>query len=123
MTRTRGEIHALGLGLALLLSGCATAPPPTGLLDDAAEAVAAARAAQADEYAAVELGQAEERLAAARLAMDDHDYARARTLAEQAELQADLANARSRATLGRAQVKAASDENARLRRELLGGRR
>ena len=122
MTRTRGEIHALGLGLGLLLAGCATAPPPVGLLDDAGEAVAAARAAQADEFAAGELGQAEERLADARLAMDERDYAQARRLAEQAELYADLAGARSRAAAGRARVKAASDENARLRRELLGGR-
>jgi hypothetical protein len=123
MTRTHGEIHALGLVLALGLGGCASAPPPVGLLDDAGRAVAAARAAQADEYAAVELGQAEERLADARLAMDERDYADARDLAEQAELHAELAGARSRAAAGRAQVKAASDENARLRRQLLGADR
>lgn len=123
MTRTRGEIHALGLVLGLLLGGCASAPPPVDLLDDAGQAVASARAVQADEYAAVELGQAEERLADARLAMDERDYAQARDLAEQAELHAELAAARSRAAAGRAQVKAASDENARLRRQLLGGDR
>ena len=123
MTRTRGEIHALGAALGLLLAGCASAPPPVGLLEDAGQAVASARAAKADEYAAVELGQAEERLADARLAMDERDYAQARELAEQAELHADLAAARSRAAVGRAQVKAAGEENARLRRELLGGER
>lgn len=123
MTRTRGEIHALGLVLALWLGGCASAPPPVGLLDDAAGAVAAARAAHADEYAAVELGQAEERLADARLAMDDRNYGEARDLAEQAQLHAEVAAARSRALQGREQVKAASDENARLRRQLLGGDR
>jgi hypothetical protein len=120
MTRTRGENHALALVLGLTLAGCASAPPPVGLLDAAGQAVAAARSAQADEYAAVELGQAEERLADARLAMDERDYAQTRELAEQAELHADLAAARSRAAAGRAQVKAASDENARLRRQLLG---
>ena len=123
MTRTLREIHALGAGLALLLAGCASAPPPVGLLDDAGQAVASARAAQADEFAAVELGQAEEQLAAARIAMDDRDYAQARDFAEQAELNADLAAARSRAAAGRIKVRAATDENARLRRELLGGNR
>ena len=123
MTRTLREIHALGPVLALVLAGCASAPPPVGLLDDAGQAVAAARAAQADEFAAVELGQAEEQLAAARLAMDERDYAQARDFAEQAELNADLARARSRAEAGRIKVRAATDENARLRRELLGGNR
>jgi len=123
MTRTLRDFHAPGLALGLLLAGCASAPPPVGLLGDADQAVAAARAAQADEYAAVELGRAEEGLAAARLAMDERDYAQARALAEQAELQAELAAARSRAVQGRAQVRAASDENARLRRQLLGADR
>ena len=122
MTRTLREIHALGLGLGLLLAGCASAPPPLGLLDDAGAAVEAARGAKADEYAAVELGQAEEQLAAARLAMDERDYADARRLAELAELNAELAGARSRAAVGRLKVRAGTDENARLRRELLGGR-
>jgi predicted nucleic acid-binding Zn-ribbon protein len=122
MTRTLREIHALGLGMGLLLSGCASAPPPVGLLDDAGAAVEAARGAKADEYAAVELGQAEEQLAAARLAMDERDYAQARDLAEQAGLNAELAAARSRAAAGREKVRAGTDENARLRRELHGGR-
>ena len=122
MTRTLREIHALGLGLGLLLAGCASAPPPVGLLDDAAAAVETARGAKADEYAAVELGRAEEQLAAARLAMDERDYADARTLAEMAELDAELAAARARAAVGREKVRAGTDENTRLRRELLGGR-
>jgi hypothetical protein len=123
MTRTLRENHALGLVLGLMLAGCASAPPPTGLLDDAGQAVESARAAQADEYAPVELGRAEEQLAAARLAMDERDYAQARDLAEMAELDAELAKARSRAASGREKVRAGTDENARLRRELLGADR
>lgn len=120
MTRTRLEIHAAGLGLAVLLAGCASTPAPVGLLDDADMAVAAAREARADDYAPVELGFAEEKLAAARAAMDDGDYATAASQAEQAEINAALARARSRAAAGRAQVQQQTEENARLRRELLG---
>ena len=93
-----------------------------GLLDDAGLAIESARSVKAEDYAAVELGQAEESLAAARIAMDERDYAQARDLAEQAELHAQLAAARSRAVSGRERVRASTEENARLRRELLGGR-
>ena len=79
----------------------------------------AARAARADDYAPVELGFAEERLADARLAMDEGDYEVARVEAEQAEVNAALAAARSRAARGRKAVQAQAEENARLRRELL----
>ena len=118
MTRTRPEIHVLAL--VFLLTGCASAPPPTGLLEQADAAVAAARQVHADDFAPVELGFAEEKLAAARLAMDDGEYAQAQALAEQAELNATLAGARSRAAAGRAAVQKQSEENASLRRRLLG---
>lgn len=122
MTRTRSEFHAAGvaLALALALAGCASTPPPTGLLDGARLAIANAREARADDYAPVELGFAEERLAAARRAMDERDYDLARAEAEAATLEAALAQARSRAAAGRAAVRRQSEENARLRRELLG---
>jgi hypothetical protein len=125
MPRIFREIHACGLGLVLMLVGCASTPAPLGLLDDAGRAVAAARDVRADDYAPVELGFAEEKLAAARAAMQERDYAAAQQLASQAELNGMLAAARSRAAAGRASVQAQSEENARLRRELLGegGRR
>jgi hypothetical protein len=119
MTRTRSEIHAVLLAVALVLAGCASTPPPTGLLNGAESAVAEAREVGADDYAPVELGFAEERLAAARQAMAERDYELAREQAQAATLEASLAQARSRAALGRAAVRRQSDENARLRRELL----
>jgi hypothetical protein len=120
MTRTRREIHASAVALLLLLAGCASAPPPRGLLDQAERSITAARELRADDYAPVELGFAEERMAAARSAMAERDYDVARAQADQAELNASLAAARSRAAAGRAAVQAQSEENARLRRELLG---
>jgi predicted S18 family serine protease len=120
MTRFRREIQASALVSAMLLAACASTPPPTGLLDEARRAVADAREARADDHAPVELGFAEEKLAGARAAMEARDYATAASLASQAELNAQLAAARSRAATGRAAVQAQSEENARLRRELLG---
>jgi hypothetical protein len=120
MTRSRRENHALVPALLLLLGACASTPPPTGMLDAAERAIADAREARADEYAPVELGFAEEKLAAARAAMGERDYDDARSRAGQAELDAALALARSRAAAGRAAVRSQSEENARLRRELLG---
>jgi len=105
--------------VALVLAGCASAPAPLGTLEEAERAIAAARAARAEDFAPVELGFAEERRADARLAMDAGDYEQARIEAEQAEVNAALAAARSRAAQGRAAVQAQAEENARLRRELL----
>lgn len=114
----------LGLSLALaamsLLAACASTPPPRGLLDGAERAIADARSAQAEDFAPVELGHAQERFAAARVAMSERDYEAAAQYALQAEVDARLAQTRSQAASGREEIKRRTDENARLRRELLG---
>lgn len=120
MTQPRREIHAAVLAAALSLGGCASTPPPTGLLNAAETAIEDARQVRADDYAPVELGFAQEKLAAARQAMDEGEYDLARIRAQDAELNASLAVARSRAAIGRAAVQRQSQENARLRQELLG---
>src|SRR5688500_2788951 len=56
MRATRGI--AVTFLLACLLAGCATLPPPTAEVDAAQAAVAAATAADADQYAAHDLGLA-----------------------------------------------------------------
>lgn len=120
MTRIRREIHAAALFAVLMLAGCASTPPPTGLLDAAELAISNARDARADDFAPVELGFAEEKLALARRAMAEREYEDARMIAGEAELNATLALARSRAAAGRAAVRKQAEENERLRRELLG---
>lgn len=102
------------------LAGCASTPPPRGLLDGAERAIAEAREARAEDHAAVDLGRAHERLAAARGAMAERDYDLAAQYAQQAEVDARLAQQRSRAAVGRAEIQRRSEENARLRRDLLG---
>ena len=102
------------------LAGCASTPPPRGLLDGAERAIADAREAQAEDHAAVDLGRAHERLAAARGAMAERDYPLAAQYAQQAEVDARLAQVRSQSATGRAQIQQRTQDNARLRRELLG---
>ena len=103
-----------------LLAACASTPPPRGALDAADLAIENARKLGAQDYAPVELGRAEQRLTAADAAFAGRDYAAAQLHAAQAELEAQLAQYRSRAATGREEVRRRIDENARLRRELLG---
>ncbi|MCF7202737.1 DUF4398 domain-containing protein [Pseudomonas oligotrophica] len=79
--------------LALLLSACASDPAPSEQLRLTAAALQQARAIGATDEIA-ELALAEAKLSEARLAMAEGDHRQARLLAEQAELDARLAEAR-----------------------------
>lgn len=79
----------------LLLSACASTPPPDAQLAVGRAAVERANGPAAAE-APVELAAARDKVARAQLAYADKDYALARQLAEQAEADATLAEAQSR---------------------------
>ena len=83
-------------GLALLLSACAsTAPPPREQMAVSKAAVENASGQGAAE-APAELALARDKMARAQLAYNNQDYQLARQLAEQAEADALLAEARAR---------------------------
>ncbi len=92
-------------------------------LSAADAAIGAAREARAAEFAPVEFGFAQDKRRAAAVALDNRDNAGAQRLALQAAADAELAEAKSRAAMGRNQVQQKGRENAELRRELLGGDR
>ncbi|WP_274389966.1 DUF4398 domain-containing protein [Azospirillum doebereinerae] len=93
---TRGWPVAAALSAALGLAACATdVPPPTAQLGASSQAVAAAERANALQYAPVELQSARDKLAAADAAMRADERTKARHLAEQAQVDAELATARS----------------------------
>jgi hypothetical protein len=102
MKRFRCILTAL---LLTLLAACATTPPidPT-LLNDARSAISQAEVAGAQEYSPLELRFARERLEAARMAMDMEDPVQARRLADGAQIEAQLALARTQAALARAEL-------------------
>jgi len=90
------------LGL-LMLSGCASTPqPPTQALQAAEMAITTAEQARVADYAAPELGEARQKLAAANAAVQAKNMTQAQRLAEQARVDAELAVARN--DVGKAKI-------------------
>jgi len=91
----------------LVMVACASVPqPPTEELQAAELAIANAEKARVADYASPELGQAREKLTAARSAVVQEQMDEARRLAEQARVSAELASAKAEA----AKAKAVNDE-------------
>lgn len=105
--------------LLVLLAACATTPPDPRLLNNAEQAIEIARQAGAEEYAPLELRFARERLDAARFQLDNNQATPARRLADEAEIEAQLALARSRAAQARAELAQRQRELERLRMDLV----
>ena len=115
----RGRLAAAALLLALA-AGCASGPPPRDTLLSAEAALARAEEARAADFAPMDLDFARRQHAAAVAALQERDGDAAARLAIQAELNAELAAAKSRAAAARADVQRLTGENAALRRDLLG---
>ena len=106
------------LVLALALAGCATLPPPTTELSEAAQAVARADAADAQQYAPQDLDRARTALSRAQAAMTGGNERDARALAGLAAASADLAHARSARAVADATLAQRRAEVASLRERL-----
>lgn len=113
----RSGAAALLSGL-LFLAACASMPPPTSQVADARAAVARAAAAGGSEIAPAELKLAEGKLNSAEQAMVAEDYPRAMRLAEQAQVDAALAEARVLATKAQKASTESQDANRALREEM-----
>ena len=105
--------------LLVMLTACATTPPDPRLLDNAEKAIRTAQGAGAEEYAPLELRFARERLEAARFQLDNNQAEPARRLADEAEIEAQLALARSRAAQARADLAQRQQELEALRGDLV----
>lgn len=80
----------------LALSACATAPePPTRALQAAESAIASAEQDRVATYASAELREAREKLTAARAHVRDEEMVKARYLAEESLVHAELAAAQA----------------------------
>jgi len=90
--------------LITALSSCATLPPDPTLLNNARAAISQAEMAGAQQYSPLELRFARERLEAANEALELDDPGQARRLADGAEIEAQLAMARTEAALTRAEL-------------------
>jgi hypothetical protein len=87
---------AAGFAGALMLAGCASTPPaPTAQLQAAQQAIANAERMDAGRDAAVELGEARTKLAAADAAVREENMAAAARLADESRVAAELAAAKT----------------------------
>jgi hypothetical protein len=95
--RIVGQNWLPGLLGLIIISGCSTTTPPTDTVAQAELAVRAARDARAADLAALDLKGAQEKLERARQAMSAKKYDDARRFAESAQVDAELAEAKSEA--------------------------
>ncbi|MDT8997752.1 DUF4398 domain-containing protein [Paucibacter sp. APW11] len=112
-------LSAAGLLIAAaLLAGCASAPLPSSQLAVAEAAVQSANTRSTSESAGVELQIALNKLAAARTAVTAQDYDSARRYAEQAQLDALLAERRAQAVRNRRAAQETQDAARALSEEI-----
>jgi len=99
------------------LSGCASETPPINMISTADTALNQAMAVKASEYAPVEMQRAMDKLGRAKEALADEEYEDARRLAEQAQIDAQLAEAKARSENARQMAQQAQQTIEMLRRE------
>jgi septal ring factor EnvC (AmiA/AmiB activator) len=97
MITMAGIRNALWCAVAFGIVACASSPMPVDKLAVAKSSVERAEQAQAAQFAQVELTTARNKLAAAQSAVDKHDAELAARMADQAEVDAQLAESTARA--------------------------
>jgi len=97
MITLNGIRNALWCTLAFGIIACAATPMPSDRLTMAQASIERAEQAHADQFAQIELAAARNKLAAAQVAADKHDAEIAARMAEQAEVDAQLAEYTARA--------------------------
>ena len=103
---------------AFFISGCASIPAPTEQLAVSKVAVDSANSAGGNEFAPVQLKSSMEKMDAAEQAMTAEDYVLARRLAEQAQVDAQLAAATARSAKAQKAASALQEDNRVLRQEI-----
>jgi hypothetical protein len=114
----RVAVSTLTLAMALALTGCATTPPPDGVMNQAQVQLQAARDADAADYAPVDLGFAQNKFQQAQSAMAKRDYDEAAQLADEARADAELARAKARLAAARSQIQKKTSANEQLRDQI-----
>ncbi len=114
--------HPLMLGIsvaaAIYVTGCASIPAPTEQMAVSKMAVTNASSAGGNEFAPLQLKSAMEKMDAAEQAMNQEKYVLARRLAEQAQVDAQLAAATARSAKAQKAVEVLQEGNSVLRQEL-----
>jgi hypothetical protein len=103
---------------ALALAACASTPPPTEQLAVSTAAVASAVGAGATELAPVEMKSARDKLDRAKLAMVSKDYGSALTLAQEAQVDAGVAQAKAQSVKARKAAETVREDSRALSEEM-----
>ena len=106
------------VAVAIFMAGCASIPAPTEQMAISRAAINNASSAGANELAPQQLKFAMEKMGAAEQAMTEKDYVRARQLAEQAQVDAQLAEATARSAKEQKAADALQESNRVLREEI-----
>jgi hypothetical protein len=88
-------VAATSLATLLALVGCASAPIPTEQFAVSKTAIDSATTAGATEYAPLEIKTARDKLDAAQRAVDEKEYRKSAALAEEAQVDAKLAETKA----------------------------
>lgn len=117
--RTTKLMHSIGVITitAIFLSGCAGLPPTEQMAVSKVTITNATRAG-GNEFAPLPLKSAMEKMDAAERAMTDKDYVLALQLAEEAQVDAQLATATVRSIKAQKAASALQDDNRVLRQEI-----
>ncbi len=108
-------LYSLTLLISLFfISACAGPKPQPRAFGTAENIIQQAEKIGAEDYSPTELTHARERLAAAKLGMENRKYTDVNFLIEQAEINAELAIARSQVAIVRDQVNQKRIENQKL---------
>lgn len=108
-----------GIGFAALtMAGCASIPAPTEQLAVSKVAVSNANSAGGNQYAMAEMRSAQDKLDRAIQAMTAEEYAQALTLAEQAQVDAKLAETKARSAKAQLAASSAQEGSNVLRKEI-----
>lgn len=119
----RGPIRWVLAFAFLTLAGCATGQPPRAELGAAQTSLATAERAGAAEHAPVELNSARRKLQAAQDAVRDEEYQKAERLASEANIDAQLATAKSQAAASETALNQVHQDMTTLRSETAPGSR
>lgn len=111
-------LSALVAGTSLALLACASTPPPTEQVAVSTAAVASAAGAGATELAPVEMKVARDKLDRAQLAMAAKDYGAALSLAQEAQVDAGVAQARAQSVKARKAAETVREDRRALSEEM-----
>lgn len=114
------KMHRVGVTVAaaIFMAGCASNPGPIEQMAVSRAAVSNANSAGANEFAPLQLKSAMEKMDGAERAMAGRDYVRARLLAEEAQVDAELAAAAARSAKAEKAADAMQEDNRVLRKEI-----